>query len=248
MANPVKQFEIKPIAEFSLAGLDLSFTNSSLFMLLAVVLTWLLFTIGTAQKSLVPSRLQSVCEIIYEFIAGMIRDNTGKDGSIYFPFVFTLFMFILMGNVLGLFPFAFTFTSHIIVTAILAFIVISVVTIFGFVKNGTKFLSLFVPPNIPLAMLILIVPLEIISFLIRPLTLSMRLFANMMAGHMIMKVFAGFAVMLVGGGTVGYFMVALPVAVNVGVYALELLVAMLHAYIFTVLTCAYLKDTVDLHH
>lgn len=248
MANPTHQFIIQPIIPLEIGGFDISITNSTVWMVLAVVCSFLIFGLGSQSKSLVPGKLQTVAEMGYEFIASMIKDNIGPDGRQYFPFIFCLFFYILMGNVLGLIPGSFTFTSHIIVTATLALFVFFSVVIFGFMKNGKDFLSLFMPPGLPPPLLVIIIPLEIISFTIRPVTLSMRLFANMMAGHMVLKVFAGFSTMMLGIGALGYLGAVAPVLLNVAVYALELLVACLHAYIFAVLSCTYLKDTVDLHH
>ena len=248
MANPVHQFVIKPIIPLEVGGVDLSFTNSSLWMVLALVSAFTLFSLGSGKKQMIPGRLQNVSEMIYEFVANMVRENIGSEGRAYFPFIFSLFIFILMGNTLGLIPTSFTFTSHIVVTFALALVVILAVTIFGFVRNGLGFLQLFAPSSVPWPLLFLIVPLELISFLIRPITLSLRLFANMMVGHMILKVFAGFCTMLLGAGAAWSLLSIAPVTLNVAVYALELLVAVLHAYIFSVLACTYLKDTVDLHH
>lgn len=248
MADPVKQFVITPIIPLEIGGLDLSFTNSSLWMVLGVVVSTMFFMMATQKKAMVPGRLQAVSEIMYEFVADMIKENTGPKGRLYFPFIFTLFMMVLMGNVLGLIPYSFTFTSHIIVTFALAFAVFLMVTIFGFIHHGTHFLTLFSPPGIPLALKFLIIPIELLSFMIRPVTLSVRLFANMMAGHLMLKVFAGFSTMLIGAGVVGGVMSLIPVIFNVGLYALELLVSLLQAYIFAILSAIYLKDTVDLHH
>lgn len=186
--------------------------------------------------------------MLYEFIASMIRENTGPKGRQYFPLIFTIFIIVLMGNVLGLLPYSFTYTSHIIVTFMLAALIFVVVTILGIVNHGTKFFSLFAPAGVPLALQFLIVPIELLSFLIRPVTLSVRLFANMVAGHLMLKVFAGFSTMVLGLGLGGVVVGLVPMFFNVAIFALELLVALLQAYIFAILSAIYLKDTVDLHH
>jgi F-type H+-transporting ATPase subunit a len=236
------QFEINRLVHLNLFGLDVSFTNSSLFMLIAIaVITWLL-VYGMRERALVPGRLQSVAEISYEFVANMVRENTGREGMQYFPFIFSLFIFILTLNMLGMVPYSFTVTSHIIVTFALAAMVFFFVLIVGFVKNGPGFVKLFVPTGVPVALLPLITVLEVFSFLIRPISLSVRLFANMMAGHMMLKVFAAFVVGLgvLGGWAPLLFMVAFT--------GLEFLVAFLQAFVFTVLTCIYLNDALHMHH
>jgi F-type H+-transporting ATPase subunit a len=243
--DPMHQFEIKRIIDLRDYGLDfLSFTNSSLYMLIAIVLITSFFYYAMRSHSLVPNRWQSSAELAYEFVAKMVRDNTGQEGMQFFPFVFTLFIFILTLNMLGLVavPGAFTVTSHIIVTFGLALMVFFLVTIVGFIKNGPGFLKLFVPSGVPIFMLPLIVLLEAFSFLIRPISLSVRLFANMMAGHMMLKVFAAFVVGLglVGGWAPLLFMVAFT--------GLEVLVAFLQAFVFAVLTCIYLNDALHMHH
>lgn len=251
MADPIKQFVITPLHESPLmvGGMDLSFTNSSLWMVLSIVVSIVLIGIGARKKSLVPGRMQALSEIAYEFVADMVKENIGSKGRQYFPFVFSIFMFVLMGNVLGLIPWSFTITSHIIVTGILAVLVFVAVTIFGLVNHGAQFFTLFAPAGTPWPLLLLIVPLELISFMIRPVTLSVRLFANMMAGHLMVKIFASFSVMLFAGlGATGLLIGIVPVLFNSALLALELLVACLQAYIFAILSCIYLKDSVDLHH
>lgn len=248
MADPIHQFVIEPLIPLKAGGIDISFTNSALWMTLAVASSFLLFSTGSRKKALVPGRMQSVAEMGYEFVAGMVKENIGSKGRQYFPLVFSLFFFILMGNVLGLIPMSFTITSHIIVTGVLAVMIFLGVTIFGLINHGAHFFSLFIPPGTPLPLLVLIFPLELISFVIRPVTLSVRLFANMMAGHLMLKVFASFSVMLLGIGVGGYVLALVPVFFNSALLALELLVAVLQAYIFAILSCIYLKDTVDLHH
>ena len=239
--SPLHQFVIQPYVPIRVGGVDLSFTNSSLFMVIAVTLITLFIVAGMRQRALVPGRLQSMAEISYEFIANMIRDNIGSAGRKFFPFVFTLFMFVLFGNLLGLLPYSFTFTSHIVVTAGLAVMVIIGVTIVGIVKHGFHFFSFFVPKGVPIALLPLMIPIEIISYLSRPVSLSIRLFANMMAGHTMLKVFGGFVVVL------GFLGGWAPLTMDVALTAFEILVAFLQAYVFTVLTCIYLNDALSLH-
>ncbi|MBT5752303.1 MAG: F0F1 ATP synthase subunit A [Rhodospirillaceae bacterium] len=240
MADPLQQFQINPIVPLEIAGINVSLTNSSLAMIAAAALVTAFMAGSMRGRALVPGRWQSMAEISYEFIANMIRDNVGAEGRPFFPFVLTLFMFILFGNLLGLLPYRFTFTSHIIVTFALALTVFIGVTIIGIVRHGLHFFSFFVPKGVPMAMMPLMVPIEIISYLSRPVSLSIRLFANMMAGHTMMKVFGGFVFIL------GVFGVA-PLIVNVALTAFEVLVAFLQAYVFTVLTCLYLNDAVHLH-
>lgn len=248
MIDPIKQFVIKPLIPLEIGGYDLSFTNSSLWMLIAVLTLSVFFLSASSKKALVPGRLQTFAEMMYEFIAGMIRENTGPEGKRYFSVIFTVFIIVLMGNVLGLIPYSFTYTSHIIVTALLAFLIFMMVTIFGIANHGLKFFSLFAPPGVPAPVLVFIVPIEILSFMIRPVTLSVRLFANMVAGHLLIKVFAGFSTIALGAGLGGILFGVVPMMFNVAIYALELLVACLQAYVFAILSSIYLKDTVDLHH
>jgi F-type H+-transporting ATPase subunit a len=242
LPNPMHQFEIERIIPFKIFGFDASFTNSALFMLIGACLITLFTLYAMRPRALVPSRLQSVAEISYEFVANMVRDNVGTDGMKYFPFVFTLFMFILFCNLIGLVPYSFTVTSHIIVTFLMAAVVFIGVTIIGFVRHGRHFLSLFVPAGVPIFLLPLIVIIEVLSYLTRPISLSVRLFANMMAGHTMLKVFAGFVVGL------GIFLGWLPLAFIVALTALELVIAILQAYVFAILTCIYLNDAINLHH
>ncbi|PZQ44271.1 MAG: F0F1 ATP synthase subunit A, partial [Micavibrio aeruginosavorus] len=198
MANPIHQFEIQPLVPFTLGGVDLSFTNSALWMTIGVVTSIGLLTVAMSKKSLVPTRGQLVAEGLYKFIASLVRDNVGEKGMNYFPLVFTLFIVVLFGNLLGMIPGSFTYTSHIAVTGVLALIIFFVVTIMGFVNHGLHFLQLFCPPGVPLWLAPLIIPIEIISYLSRPITLSLRLFINMLAGHLMVKVIAGFSLMMVG--------------------------------------------------
>lgn len=248
MADPIKQFVIKPIIPFEIAGYDLSFTNSSLWMVIGALTAATLLIVGSRRKAMVPGRMQAFSEMLYEFVANMVRENTGPDGRQYFPLIFTVFIVVLMGNVMGLIPYSFTYTSHIIVTLALALTIFLTVTVFGLINHGVKFLSLFAPPGVPFALQLLIIPIEVLSFLIRPVTLSVRLFANMVAGHLLLKVFAGFSTMMLGLGIGGILAGVFPMLFNVAIYALELLVALLQAYVFAILSSIYLKDTLDLHH
>ena len=242
MHSPMEHFEIKRLLHFKLGGLDVSFTNSSLWMIIAVILATGVFVAGMRQRSLVPGRLQAVAEMGYEFIAGMVRDNVGDQGKKYFPFILTLFIFILFCNVLGMVPYSFTPTSHIVVTFAMALFVFVGVTLIGLARHGLHFFSLFVPKGVPWVLLLLLVPIEIISYFIRPFSLSIRLFANMLAGHTMLKVFGGFVVMM---GVLGGWA---PLAFIVVFTGLELLIAFLQAYVFAILTCLYLNDAIHLHH
>jgi F-type H+-transporting ATPase subunit a len=237
---PMHQFEIKQLIPIEIGGYDVSLTNSGAFMLAAVALITLFMTVATSKRSLVPGRLQSVAEYSYGFIANMLRDNVGTAGMPFFPFVFSLFLFILVANFLGMMPYSFTVTSHIIVTGAFALFIFFGVTLLGFLKHGIFYLKLFVPSGVPFLLLPIIVPIEIISYLSRPLSLSVRLFANMLAGHTMLKVFAGFVIAL---GIAG----AGPLVVMVALTALEFLVAFLQAYVFAVLTCIYINDAIHMH-
>lgn len=240
MASPLEQFEIKPIAPLQIGGADVSFTNSALFMVIVIIAVTLFLVLGMRKRAMVPGRWQSMAELSYEFIAAMVRENVGQEGRAYFPFVFTLFMFVLFANIIGLVPYAFTITSHIIVTFALAAVVFVGVTVIGIIKHGLRFFTFFVPPGAPLVMVPLMIPIEIMSYLARPITLSLRLFANMMAGHTLLKVIAGFVVLL---GLFGFA----PLAVLTVLFVLELIVAVLQAYVFAILTCIYLHDALHLH-
>ncbi len=248
MANPIEQFVIQNKIPLTIGDVDVSFTNSALWMVIALVSSVVFLTIASSKKSMVPGRLQTVGEMAYMFIADMVRNTIGSKGAQYFPFVFTLFIFVLMGNLLGLIPYSFTYTSHLAVTGGLALIVFFMVIIFGFYNHGFKFLSLFAPAGVPWFIYPVLVPIEIISFFVRPLTLSVRLFANMMAGHIMLKVVAGFAIGAASMGAGFTFLGIFPVFINMMLIAFELLVAVIQAYVFAILTCVYLKDTVDLHH
>ena len=239
--SPLAQFEIKTLIPLQLGDANVSFTNSALFMALAIILVTLFMVLGMRKQALVPGRWQSMAEMSYEFVANMLRDTVGSEGRRYFPFVFSLFMFILFGNMLGMIPYSFTFASHIIVTFAMAIMVFIGVTILGFVKHGLHFLTFFVPPGVSVVLWPLMIPIELISYLSRPISLSVRLFANLTAGHTMLKVFAGFVVSL---GIVGG---VLPFAFVVALTGLELLIAFLQAYVFTILTCFYINDALHLH-
>ena len=246
MASPLSQFEIKTLVPLEVFGYDISFTNSSLAMLLTVLLTIIFLFWGLKKSAIIPDKSQSLVEVSYEFIANMISDNVGKEGIKYLSFVFSLFMFILLGNLLGMLPYSFTWTSHIIVTFAISFFIFILVTFIAIAKHGIiKFLGFFAPSGVPKAMLILLVPIEIISYLSRPVSLSVRLFANMMAGHTLLKVIGGFVFVLgansfiIGG--------ALPVAFLVALTGLEIVIAFLQAYVFAILTCLYINDAIHLH-
>jgi F-type H+-transporting ATPase subunit a len=239
--GPLAQFEIKTLIPLQIGDTNVSFTNSSLFMALAVAFAILFLVLGMRRRELVPGRWQSMAEISYEFIANLLRDTVGSEGRKYFPLVFSLFMFILFGNLLGMVPYSFTFTSHVIVTFAMAIMVFLGVTILGFVKHGMHFFSFFVPPGVSVVLWPLMIPIEIISYLSRPISLSVRLFANLTAGHTMLKVFAGFVISL---GVVGGI---LPLAFVVALTGLEFLIAFLQAYVFTILTCFYINDAIHLH-
>ena len=245
MANdPTHQFLVNKIVPIEIGGIDFSFTNASLFMVATVAAAAGFLYLTTSQRGLVPSRLQSVSEMSYEFIASMLREGAGSHGMKFFPFVFSLFMFVLTANLLGMVPYFFTVTSQIIVTFALALLVIGTVIFYGFYKHGFGFLKLFVPAGVPGALLPLVVSIEVISFLSRPISLSIRLFANMLAGHITLKVFAGFVTSLGALGAVGVAGAILPLLMTVALTGLEFLVSFLQAYVFAVLTCMYLNDAV----
>lgn len=248
MANPIHQFVIENKVDLHIGNIDVSFTNSAMWMAIAAIASVALLIIATKEKSMVPNRLQMTAEMLYMFVANMVRTTIGSKGARYFPFVFTLFIFVLMGNVLGLLPYAFTYTSHLAVTGGLAVFIFGMVIILGIYNHGLKFFTLFAPAGVPWFIYPILIPIEIISFFVRPLTLSVRLFANMMAGHIMLKVVAGFAA-AAAGVSAGYALIGIfPVMVNVILMVFELLVAVIQAYVFAVLTCVYLKDTVELHH
>jgi F-type H+-transporting ATPase subunit a len=247
--DPIHQFEITRIGpSINMFGNDISFTNSALFMVIAVAVTWLVMGYGSRLKAVVPGRLQASAEMLYEFMENTVVSVMGKEGMKFFPLVFTLFIFVLACNMIGLIPGTFTVTSHIVVTFMFAILVIGTVIIYGFAKHGTHFLGLFVPSGVPKPLLPFIVLIEVISFISRPISLSMRLFANMLAGHIALKVFAGFIVMMLGAGGAVLALTPLPLAMIVALYALELLVAGLQAFVFSILTCIYLNDALHPGH
>lgn len=248
MANPLEQFEITQETAINIAGVDASITNASIWMMGIVAAITFFMLYGMNKSALVPGRWQASVESIYEFVGSMVRENIGDEGRPYFPFVFSLFMFVLTANLAGLLPFAYTVTSHITVTFAFAIIIFLGTIVIGFARHGLGFLRLFAPAGIPAAALPLIAILEVISFISRPITLSVRLFANMTAGHILLKVFAGFVVSMgAAGGVLAVFSV-LPFAMNVALTALELLVAVIQAYVFALLTCVYLNDAVHGSH
>lgn len=242
MASPVEQFAIQNLSAplFSIGGHEIAITNSAVFMFAAVAVSSVLLVAGAGKAAMIPGRFQAMSELFYEFIANMIRDNVGSAGKKYFPFIFTLFIFTLFGNLLGLIPYGFTFTSHIAVTFFMALVVFLAVTLIGIFKHGLHFFSLFFPHGAPLFTAPILIPIELVSYLSRPISLSVRLFANMTVGHVLLKVLAGFVVAL------GIFGV-IPLAVLVAITALEVLIALLQAYIFTILCCIYLNDALHLH-
>jgi F-type H+-transporting ATPase subunit a len=239
--NPLEQFEITPFVHFEVGSVDLAFTNSSLAMVITIAVITLFLTLSVNTRSIIPSRLQLISELSYGFIAQLLKDTVGEQGRKYFPFVFTIFMFVLIGNMVGMLPYSFTFTSHIIVTFALAAVVFVGVTILGFAKHGMNFFSFFVIPGLPWYMLPLLIPIEVISYLSRPISLSVRLFANMLAGHTLIKVFAMFVI------TMPFYSGVLPLAFIVALTGLEILIAFLQAYVFAILTCLYINDALHLH-
>ncbi len=243
--DALSQFNLAPVA--GPFGGSVNFSQSNVMMLIAAGLILALMTYGMRPRALVPGRIQSLAESAYEFVLGLVTDQVGEEGRRFFPFVFTLFMFILFGNMLGLFPYAFTFTSHIAVTFALALIVFVLSTTVALSLHGKKFFGYFFPEGAPLWLAPIIVPVEIISYLSRPISLSLRLFANMVAGHVMLKVFATFILMLAGLGAVGPFLSVLPLTINVLLVGFEVMVAFLQAYVFAILTCIYLHDAVHLH-
>jgi len=238
--HPLEQFTVHRIIPLRIGSFDLSYTNAALLMTIAVILITALTLLSTRRAALIPGRWQSIAEMSYEFVADMVESNVGREGMAYFPFIFTLFMFILFANLLGLIPYSFSVTGQIIVTFAMAAVVFTGVTIIGFVRHGLHFLRFFVPEGVPALLLVILVPIEVLSYFIRPFTLAIRLFANMLAGHTMLGIFAGFAAIL------GIFAI-FPVAVDVLLLALELLVAVLQAYVFAILSCLYLNDAIHMH-
>jgi F-type H+-transporting ATPase subunit a len=249
MIDPIEQFNINKIFTIGHIGnQEIAFTNSSAYMFGAVAIISLLMIGGVSQRQLVPGRIQSVAELCYEFVANTIRSTAGTEGMRFFPFVFSIFMLISVSNLVGIIPYTFTISSHIIVTAALALLVFFTVVIYGFYRNGLKFLKIFMPSNVPIYILPLVVAIEIFSFFVRPVSHSVRLFANMLAGHITLKVFASFVGMLGAFGYLGWLGAALPLALTVALTALELLIAFLQAYVFAILTCIYLNDAIHPGH
>jgi F-type H+-transporting ATPase subunit a len=247
--DPIHQFKIQDWAPiFTIHGHQIALTNSAVFMLIIIVLVSALLIGGTAPRAMVPGRLQSVAEMSYEFVANMLKSSAGNEGMKFFPFVFTLFMFVLFANMIGLIPYSFTVTSQLIITACLALLVFVIVVGYGFWRNGLRFLNLFVPKGVPIYILPAIVVIEILSFISRPISHSVRLFANMLAGHITLQVFAGFIIMLAGFGIAGWFGAVIPLALVIMLTALEFLVAFLQAYVFAILTCIYLNDAIHPGH
>ena len=247
--DPIHQFQIKNLLTFGhIGGSEIAFTNSALFMLIALIVIAALTIGATASRALVPGRMQSIAEMSYEFIADTLRSSAGSEGMKFFPLVFTLFMFILVTNMVGLIPYTFTVTSHIIITISLALLVFLTVVVYGFWKNGLRFFKLFVPSGIPIYILPLVTFIEVLSFFSRPVSHSVRLFANMLAGHITLKVFGGFVVMLGSVGFLGALGAILPLGMTVALTALELLVAFLQAYVFAILTCIYINDAIHPGH
>ena len=241
--NPMTQFKVYKIGpEIKFGNIDLSFTNSSLFMIISAAIICLFLYFSTKERKIIPGKLQLISEMLFNFIAKMISDTAGSKAKPYFPFIFSLFAFVLICNMVGMLPYSFTVTSHIIVTLIMALFIFFAVTVIGFLKHGFKYLSIFVPSGVPVVLLPLITVIEIISYLSRPVSLSVRLFANMMAGHTMLKVFGGFVISL---GLLGGW---LPLSFSVALTGLEILVAFLQAYVFAILTCIYLNDALNLHH
>jgi F-type H+-transporting ATPase subunit a len=249
-ADPIHQFQITKLFTLGhIGGQEIAFTNSSAYMFGAVAIISLLMIGGSAGRQLIPGRLQSLAELSYEFVASTVRSTAGAEGMKFFPLIFSLFMFICVSNLIGIIPYTFTISTHLIVTAALALVVFFTVLIYGFYKNGLKFLKIFVPSGIPIYILPLVMFIEILTFFLRPVSHSVRLFANMLAGHIALKVFAGFVAMLgVSLGAIGWVGGVLPLGLTVALTALELLVAFLQAYVFAILTCIYLNDAIHPGH
>ncbi len=246
--DPLHQFVVHKIVPLQIGGIDASFTNSSLWMVVVALVVTAFTVLSMGKRAVVPGRFQAAAEMFYEFIFNMVRDNAGHEALRFFPFVFTLFMFIFFSNIIGLFPYAFTVTSHIIVTFTLAITVFLGVTLTGIYLHGFKFFGLFVPSGVPVVLLPLVVAIEVISYISRPISHSVRLFANMLAGHITLEVFAGFVLTFGAMGTVGWLGAILPMAMIVALTALEVLVAALQAYVFAILTCMYLRDAMHPGH
>ena len=249
MIDPIHQFQIDKLFTLGkIGGQEIAFTNSALFMAIAVMAITAFLLLPTSGRNLVPGRLQSLAELTYEFIADTVQSAAGTEGMRFFPLVFTLFMFILFANLIGMIPYGFTVTSHIVITAALALLVFFTVIIYGLWKHGLHFLKLFVPSGVPIFVLPLITAIEVLSFFTRPLSHSVRLFANMLAGHIVLKLFAGFVAGVASIGVIGWFGAAVPLVLTVALTALEFLVAFLQAYVFAILTCIYLNDALHPAH
>lgn len=247
--SPLDQFKVKPLVEFEALGYDISFTNSSLMLALITLAIIAFFSFGMRGASLIPGRFQALIESLYEFVAGMVKDNIGNEGKKYFPFVLSIFLLVLGANLVGMLPYAFTVTSHVALTFALALFAFIIINVIGFARHGIKFLGLFVPHGVPAWSLILITPIEIISYLIRPFSLAVRLAAAMTAGHIVMKIFAGFIISLAGlsFGGLEYVLSLFPMIFATGLVGLELLVSFIQAFIFSILICIYLNDAVNMH-
>lgn len=247
--DPMHQFVISRMFNWEpVEGLNLHFTNASAWMVFTVLTITVFMSFAMSGRSLVPGRMQLIAELSYEFIANMVRDNAGNEGMKFFPFVFSIFVFVLTANMMGMIPYSFTVTSHIAVTFAMAMVIITIVLFYGLIRNGLKFFRLFLPSGVPWPLIPILVPIEIISFLTRPVSLSVRLFANMLAGHTMLKVFAGFVVSIGSKGGVFFLAAAVPLAGAVALMGLEFLVAFLQAFIFSILTCIYLNDAIHPGH
>ena len=247
-SNPMQQFTVHKIGpEIKIAGVDLSFTNASLFMVISASIILMFLFLGSKEKKIIPNKIQLIAEMFYTFVAKMISDTAGSKAKPYFPFIFSLFMFILIGNLLGMVPYSYTFTSQIIVTITLALIIFVGVTIIAIIKHRLKFFTYFFPSGVPIGLAPLLIPIEIISYFMRPVSLSVRLFANMLAGHTMMKVFAGLIIMMTSASGFLKIGATLPLIAVIGLTGLEFLVAALQAYVFSILTCMYLHDALHLH-
>ena len=247
MHSPVEQFAIKVLFALNLFGFEIQFTNSSLFMVLTILVGSGFLYIAMKPAAVIPGRMQGLAEMLYEFVADMVRSNVGNEGKPYFPFIFTLFIFVLFSNLLGLIPYSYTTTSQIVVTFTMAIVIFLGVTVIALIKHGLHFFSFFVPAGAPKVLIPFLVIIEVISYFVRPVSLSVRLFANMLAGHTMLKVFGGLAVMIASAGGIFVAGSLLPLVAIIGLTGLEILVAVLQAYVFTILTCMYLNDALHLH-
>jgi F-type H+-transporting ATPase subunit a len=239
--QPLQQFLVKTLVPIHVGGVNLSLTNSAVFMMMATVLIGVCMLVGLRKREIVPSKIQALAELPFSFIQNMVMETNGKEGLPFVGLLSSIFLFVLMGNLLGLFPFAFTFTSQLIVNFSLAFLVLCIITVCGMIRHGLGFLRLFLPKGVPLWIAPILVPVELISYLSRPISLAIRLFSNMVAGHSMLKIFAFFT------GSMGFVFGMAPLAINVGLMAFEIFVAFLQAYVFTLLSCIYLNDALHLH-